>query len=86
MPDPWAYEPVLSSKATAFVVGLAKIRQRRLLLLLEKLASNPHQLGDYSEPDQSGRAIQFILIGEFVIGFWADHPVKEFRIVDIEEV
>lgn len=86
MPNAWAYEPVLSSKATAFFLGRSRSRQRRLILLLEKLADNPHQVGDYSEPDQSGRAIQFILVGDFVIGFWADHPVKEFRIVDIEEV
>lgn len=30
--------------------------------------------------------VQFILIGDYVIGFWSDHAVKEFRIVDIDEV
>ncbi len=81
-----AYEPVLSSKAADFLIALSKTRQKKLIALLYQLSGNPAQIGDYSEPDDSGRDVQFILIRDLLIAYWADHPVKELRIVDIEEV
>lgn len=86
MPDHYSYEPVLSSKAAGFLVSLPKTRQRKLITLLQQLAGNPAQSGDYSLSDDTGREVQFILIGDLLIAFWADDPVKELRIVDIEEV
>lgn len=86
MADRPSYEPVLSSKAAAFLVGHSKARQRKLIGLLFQLADNPSQIGDYSEPDQSGREVQFILVRDLLIAFWADHAVRELRIVDLEEV
>ena len=86
MANPWAYEPVLSRKAAAYLIALPKVRQRRLIELVEKLAGTPHQVGDYSEQDEQGRAVHFMLIGDLVVSFWADHSEKEFRIVDVEEV
>ena len=80
------YEPVLSSKAAAFLVALSKSRQRKLIGLLVQLADNPSQIGDYFEPDESGREVQFSLVRDLLIAFWADHAVRELRIVDIEEV
>ena len=81
-----SYDPVLSSKAAAFLVGHSKIRQRKLIGLLFQLADNPFQIGDYSELDQSGREVQFILVRDLLIAFWADHAVRELRIVNLEEV
>jgi hypothetical protein len=86
MADRYSYEPVLSSNAAAFVISLTKLRQRRLIVLLHQLAKNPSQVGDYSERDDSGREVQFIVAKDLVIAFWADDAVREFRIVDIEEV
>ena len=53
---------------------------------LSRIAGNPSQIGDYSEPDATGREVQFILVRDLLIAFWADHAVRELRIVDIEEV
>jgi hypothetical protein len=86
MPERRAYEPVLSSKAAAFLIGLSKARQRKLIGLLYQLADSPSQIGDYSEPDETGRDVQFILVRDLLIAFWPDHAVREMRIVDIEEV
>ena len=80
------YEAVLSSKATAFLLGLPKARQRQVMVLLERLAATPNHPGDYSECDHTGRAVQFLLIGDFVISYWPDHAVRELRIVEIDEV
>lgn len=84
--DSTGYEPVLSAKATSFLVSLSNRRQKMLIQLLRQLACQPGQLGDYSERDDTGRDVQFILAGDLVIAFWADHPAREFRIVDVEEV
>lgn len=54
MPERRAYEPVLSSKAAAFLIGLSKARQRKLIGLLYQLADSPSHIGDYSEPDDPG--------------------------------
>jgi len=86
MAERHTYEPVLSSKAAAFLVSLSKVRQRKLIALLYQLAANPSQVGDYSEPDSCGRDVQFILVRDLLIAFWADHPVRELRIVEIQEV
>jgi hypothetical protein len=86
MVDRHSYEPVLSSRAAAFLVSLSKGRQRKLIGLLYQLAENPSQIGDYSEPDETGRDVQFILVQDRLIAYWADHAVRELRIVDIEEV
>jgi hypothetical protein len=86
MADRHSYEPVLSSKAAAFLVSLSKPRQRKLIGLLYQLAENPSQIGDYAEPDQTGREVQFIIVRDLLIAFWADHAVREMRIVDIEEL
>lgn len=86
MADSASYEPVLSLKATGVLVGFSRLKQRRVINLIYQIASYPSQFGDYSERDSAGRDIQFLLIGDFVIGFWADHAVKELRVVDIDEV
>lgn len=81
-----SYEPVLSSRAAEFLVSRSKARQRKLIKLLSQLAANPNQSGDYSLSDDTAREVQFILLGDLLVAYWADHPVKELRIVDIEEV
>ncbi|MCC5841617.1 MAG: hypothetical protein JJT96_15995 [Opitutales bacterium] len=80
------YEPVLSSKATAALLGLPKVRQSELIAVIRQLAALPTHPGDYREKDHAGREVEYILAGDFVIGFWADNPVRELRIVEVDEV
>jgi len=79
------FEPVLSSSAIGFIYSLRKAKQRKLIDLIYRMAAVPSQIGDYESIDDTGRVIQHIKIGDLIISFWADHAVKEFRIVDIEE-
>lgn len=76
----------LASKAATFLVWLSKARQRKWIGLLFQLAGNPFQFGDSSESNESGREAQFILVQDLLTAFWADHAVRELRIVDIEKV
>jgi len=86
MHKPVPYEPVLSGKASAWLVGQSRNAQRKVIALLFQLAEVPSQLGDYSSRDDSGRNIQHMLVGDWHISFWADDAAKEFRIVEIVEV
>ena len=80
------YEPVLSSKALGAFLGLTKKKQKQLSKILYQLGSYPSQVGDYSFQDDTGRDVQYILLGDYVISFWADHAMKEMRIVEIDLV
>lgn len=86
MPSPFAFEPVLSSKASSFLVGLSKAKQKQVLRLLFQLAEHPTQLGDYATREEGGREIQHLMVGGWHFSFWADHAVRELRITEIAEL
>ena len=86
MPRFSAYEPVLSSKAAASIVGLSRAKQKQVLLLLFQLAEHPGQLGDYVSHDEGGRDVQHLMVGDWFFSFWADHAVRELRITEITEL
>lgn len=61
-------------------------RDRELILsFLESLATNPFQKGDYEEMDDTGRPIQIRIIGGYALTFWADHAVKEIKVIRFEK-
>ena len=68
---------------------VAALRQRRagerraIIHLLEQLAQDPYRLGDYVESDEIGRPIQVLITGRNAICFWADHAVKEVKVLDL---
>jgi len=86
MPSSFAYEPVLSSRAAAFLIGLSKAKQRTVIALMFRLAEHPTQLGDYATRGDAGREIQHLMVGDWHFSFWADHPVRELRITEIAEL
>ncbi len=51
--------------------------------LLEYLAGNPFDEGDYVASDSSGRECQVRIIGPYALFYWSDHAEKEVRIVDL---
>ena len=60
-------------------------REKKLILrLFEELADNPFRTGDYIESDEIGRPIQVIICGRRAICFWADHAVKEVKVLDLK--
>jgi hypothetical protein len=86
MPKSAGYEPVLSSRASSFLIGLSKPKQKQVLRLLFQLAEHPGQLGDYATRDDDGREIQHLMVGDWHFSYWADHAVRELRISEIDEL
>ena len=80
------FEPVLSGEALAFLLSLTKRRQRQVTDLLYRLSEYPHQLGDYESHDDTGRTIQHLRAGSWVISFWSDDSSRELRVTDIDEL
>jgi hypothetical protein len=58
--------------------------RRKILSFLEALGENPTRLGDYQERDELGRPVQIKIIGGVALTYWADHAVKEVKVVRIE--
>jgi hypothetical protein len=56
----------------------------RILLFLESLAEFPSTLGDYQDRDDIGRPVQIKIIGNIALTYWADHAVKEVKVIKIE--
>ena len=55
----------------------------QILRLLKKLRSNPFLEGDYVERDNIGRLMQVVIVGQNAVVFWADHAVKEVKVIDL---
>ena len=81
-----AYEPVLSAKASSFMVGSSKSKQKRIVALIFQISDHPHQLGDYATRDENEREIQHLLLGGWLFSFWPDHAVRELRFTEVAEL
>ena len=86
MHSSFAYEPVLSGKASSFLVGVSKAKQRKIIALIFQISDHPGQLGDYSTRDDIGRDVQHLLLGDWQFSFWADQAVRELRVTEIAEL
>ena len=60
-------------------------RDRDLVLnFLEALARDPYAKGDYEEQDEVGRTVQIRVMGHYALTYWADHAVREVKVMKIE--
>ena len=80
-----AYRPVFDCAAADFLAQLSKRREHKALALARDLANHPFKRSDYTLPDDTGRQIEYLLVEDFVFGYWRDDAVHEFRIVEIQD-
>ena len=78
-----SYRVFIAADVVAFMRRLSRREQQAMTRLLEELAEAPGRTGDYFERDSIGRPIQVIIRGRLALCFWADHAVKEVKIVDV---
>ena len=57
----------------------------KILSFLESLSNDPFKLGDYEERDDIGHSVQIKIIGDHALTYWADHAVKEVKVVRFEK-
>jgi len=60
------------------------VEKQKLLAFLDRLSRDPSLKGDYEERDSVGRPVQIKVIGKYALTYWADHPVEEVKVTQIE--
>ena len=78
------YRVFIAAEIIAFLGTCRRREQLLITRLFEELADNPFRVGDFVERDDVGRPIQVIIIGPHAIFFWADHAVKEVKVIDLK--
>lgn len=86
MPDSSSYSSHLSVEAVAIVVALPKRKQKVVLDFADRIAEQPFRIGDYQTSDATGRAVENILLEQFLFTYWVDHATREVRIAEITKV
>lgn len=51
---------------------------------LRRLADDPYTVGDFKDSDEIGRPLEVKLVGPHAITYWADHAVKEIKVINVE--
>lgn len=83
---PGGYTYVLSEAASEFAFRLLPVEQKRLAYACRQLARNPSREGDYASTDMASRRVQNLLLDDWVFTYWADHAVRELRIIEVAQV
>ena len=82
---PLDYSPYVRHEVYLQLKNVPRMQRERVMRFMEALAKDPYQTGDYQDRTPEGREIQIKLIGSYAILFWADHAVREMKIVDFEK-
>lgn len=77
------YAVFLRSEAIDALHSLQPRHRKVVGAFIDSLAMDPFTEGDYNSPDSTGRAIGIKILGAVAISYWADHPVKEIKVIDI---
>jgi hypothetical protein len=78
------YRYVLDQAVAERLLRLSARQIRSLIELFQHLADNPGEAGAEWVPDREGRKNQAMIHGPFTVVYWADHAVRELRIVALE--
>ncbi len=79
-----AYRVFIAAEVIANLRTCPKREQQTITRLFEELGKDPYRPGDYGEVDAIGRPIQVVITGSRAVCYWADHAVKEVKIVDLK--
>jgi hypothetical protein len=78
------YQVILHPQAWQILAATQGAARRRLLSVLDQVATDPFRAGDMRQQDAAGRMHEIALLGEWLVTYWADHAVREIRIVALE--
>ena len=79
-----SYSVYIESGVVESLPRLKSKERNQLVRFFNQLRSNPFLDGDYVERDDIGRLMQVIVVGRHAVVFWADHAVKEIKILDLK--
>jgi hypothetical protein len=70
-------------RAALAILAADEDERRELLAVCDDLARTPSQRGAEQVIDEAGRTNEVIYTAHFRVTYWADHAVKELRIMDV---
>ena len=79
-----AYRVFIAAEVITTLGGCRGHEKRLISRLFDELAQNPSRAGDYVEQDEVGRPVQVLILGGHAVCFWADHAVKEVKVIDLK--
>ncbi len=77
------YRYVLDEAVVEMMAAQPEEEQRIWLQIFRMLAGNPFVRGEWRTTDLSGRVLETKVMGDLAVTYWADHAVKEVRIVEV---
>jgi hypothetical protein len=77
------YRVLIAKEVVAALANCSRREKSAITRFFDELADDPYRAGDYVERDEIGRPIQIALVGKFALWFWADHAVKEVKVLDL---
>jgi hypothetical protein len=77
---------VVDAVALEFFAGRTWREREELLRAWQGLADSPYHKGEWRQRTASGRELQVMRSGRWLIRYWLDEAVLEVKIVDVEKV
>lgn len=75
------YQVFVDSEIFELILTVRGSKKTEIREFLRSLKSNPFERGEFSTL-RMGRKVEIKYFGKYSIYFWADHAVKEVKIVD----
>ncbi len=86
MKRPVPYDVVMPISKMAVFHSAPKRERKALLNFFDLLAANPFLESDWIMDDTTGRTHYRQRIGNYLVTYWADHAVKEVKVVKLERI
>jgi hypothetical protein len=80
------YRYTVSDSALSAFANSSKKEREQLLRIFAGLGNNPFLQGSLNQATLSGRIVQSVRLGKWLITFWPDHGSKEVYIVDVTSI
>ena len=72
--------------AASLYRALRRPEKDQLERFFDLLASYPHLKGETTERDEIGRTVEVKFVANFKVIYWADHAVKEVKVLRLERL
>ena len=80
------YVLFMRSEVVELYRSVPRAEKDSLVRFFELLENYPTLKGETTECDDVGRTVEVKFIGKFKVVYWADHPVKEVKVLKLERL
>jgi hypothetical protein len=59
-------------------------KRTRVMQFIHSLSEDPFHSGDFQDRDEAGHEIEVKIVGDHAVSYWADHAVREIKVINIQ--